>query len=317
MAYLGDSPPPNDTFPMKKLACLFWTSSPLLLFLNGAQAWSGAGHQVIAAEAYRQLAPALQKKVTQVLQAHPAYEKWKGSFISESPALDLATFIFIRSSTWADEIRRRDDAFNHPKWHYVDYPLRPPRFAVEPGPSPENDILYGISQCERALSARKTSAPDRAVYLAWLIHLAGDIHMPLHCSSFFNDAYPKGDRGGNSYYIKPAVRGISLHSFWDGLLGTSGGPQAHLNYAIQLEQQYPEKSLKELRKARTPKKWSLESRGIAVEKAYLRGQLKGGTDRENGIDLPEGYTKAAKIVAEKQAAFAGYRLAEEIRKWLR
>jgi hypothetical protein len=66
-----------------------------------------------------------------------------------------------------------------------------------------------------------------------------------------------------------------LHSFWDGLLGTSGKPQAQLSYAVQIEAEHPRKTLSELKKTRTPKDWSLESRGIAVEKAYLHGELKG------------------------------------------
>ena len=60
-----------------------------------------------------------------------------------------------------------------------------------------------------------------------------------------------------------------------------------------------------------------ESRGIAVEKAYLHGGLEGGTNKETAVELPDGYTKAAKVVAEKQAALAGYKLADEIGKWVR
>jgi hypothetical protein len=33
--------------------------------------------------------------------------------------------------------------------------------------------------------------------------------------------------------------------------------------------------------------------------------------------MADGYTKAAKVVAEKQAALAGYRLADEIKRWVR
>jgi hypothetical protein len=133
----------------------------------------------------------------------------------------------------------------------------------------------------------------------------------------FTSEYPTGDKGGNSFFIKPATRGIPLHSFWDGLLGTSGKPQSHLNYAILIEHEHPRRSLPELKKAKTPKDRSLESRGIAAEKAYLRGGLKGGTSKETTQELPEGYTKAAKAVAEKQAALAGYRLADEIEKWVK
>jgi hypothetical protein len=102
-----------------------------------------------------------------------------------------------------------------------------------------------------------------------------------------------------------------------GFLGTSGKPQSHLDYAIMIEHDHPRKSLPELKKAKTPKEWSVESRGVAIEKAYLHGELKGGTSKETAQALPEGYTKAAKVVAEKQAALAGYRLADEIEKWVR
>jgi hypothetical protein len=177
---------------------------------------------------------------------------------------------------------------------------------------------FACSSCESALFQQ---AAKRELHLsaveALQIHLIGDVHMPLHCCSLFTSEYPTGDKGGNSFYIKPAARGIPLHSFWDGLLGTSGKAQAHLNYAIMIEHEHPRKSLKELKKAKTPKDWSLESRGVAIEKVYLHGELKGGTSKETAQELPDGYTKAAKVVAEKQAALAGYRLADEIQKWER
>jgi hypothetical protein len=272
---------------------------------------------VIAAEAYRLLSPELQRKVTEILKSHPDYEKWEKSFTPDVPNLDLATFIFMRSSTWADEIRRRGSQYDHPHWHYIDYPLKPPSFPVESGPAPTDDVLYGIGQCEKFLSDTNAPPQQRAAYLALLIHFVGDMHQPLHCCSFVNDTYPQGDKGGNDFYVKPGSRGIRLHSLWDGLLGTSGKPLAHLNYAIQIESDHPRKSLQELTKDTTPKAWSLESRSVAVEKVYLRGELKGSTSADTAPTLPEGYTKAAKSVAEHQAALAGYRLADEIRDVVR
>jgi hypothetical protein len=302
---------------MKTLLTLLLGLSSILLPCSPVLAWSGAGHQVIAAEAYRQLSPTLQKKVSEILKAHPDYEKWEKSFTSDSANLDLPAFIFIRSSTWPDEIRHRKSPYNHPKWHYIDYPLKPTKFPVEAGPDPTDDILFGIELSEKTLADPKATPEEKAVYLSWLIHLIGDEHMPLHCCSLVTDVYPAGDKGGNSFFIKPATKGIPLHSFWVGLLGTSGKPQSHLNYAIMIEHEHPRKTLPELKKAETPKDWSLESRGIAVEKAYLHVELKGGTSKETTEELPEGYTKQAKAVAEKQAALAGYRLADEIQKWVR
>ncbi|MEY2428597.1 MAG: hypothetical protein QOJ40_1482, partial [Verrucomicrobiota bacterium] len=212
--------------------------------------------------------------------------------------------------------RRKGSPYDHPHWHYINYPLKPPRFPFEPGASPTNDILYGISQAEKGISARHESDESRAVYLSWLIHLIGDLHQPLHCSTLRNEKFPEGDKGGNDFFIKPAEQGIRLHSFWDGLLGTRSHPQSEVNEAIRLVNEYPRKSLPELKRG-TPKKWSLDSRSLAIEKAYLHGELKGSTHPDNAPPLPQGYTKESKAVAERQAALAGYRLADEVRKYLR
>jgi hypothetical protein len=281
-----------------------------------ASAWSFAGHQVIAAGAWRELPPNTKTTVTELLKAHPDYAKWESSFPGNSSNLDLPAFIFMRASSWADEIRRRGNAYDHPHWHYVDYPLKPRSFPLEAAPEPDDDALYGISHCEKILRDTKASLQERAVYLAWLIHLIGDLHQPLHCSSLVTGTYPAGDKGGNDFYVKPGSKGIKLHALWDGLLGTSGKPQSRLNYAIQIQAEHPRNSLPELKKSKTVKEWSLEGRSLAIEKAYLHGELKGSISADDAPTLPEGYTKAAKGVAEKQAALAGYRLADTIRACL-
>jgi hypothetical protein len=302
---------------MREFTVIVCTVLGILVSGTSASAWSGAGHQVIAAAAWRELPAETKAKVTELLKAHPDYGKWERSFASDSASLDLPMFIFMRASTWADEIRRRGNAYDHPHWHYVDYPLKPPSFLLEAAPAPDDDALYGISQCEKILHDTNAYAEKRAAHLAWLIHLIGDLHQPLHCSSFVNDLYPSGDKGGNDFYVKPGSKGIKLHAFWDGLLGTSGKPQSHFSYAIQIQSEHTRNSLPELKKSKTVKEWSLEGRSLAIEKAYLHGELKGSTSADEAPALPEGYTKAAKSVAEKQAALAGYRLADEIRTLLK
>lgn len=290
----------------------FWLLAPGVGF-----AWSGAGHMVIAAEAWRELPRAVKTKVTAVLQSHPDYEKWKPSFAGEARGLDLPEFIFVRASTWPDEIHRRQKQYDHPHWHYIDYPLRGPSFSMEPESAPKDDILFGIEQSDKLLGDNNAPAEERAVYLSWLMHLIGDLHQPLHCASLFNYVYPNGDKGGNNFYVKPGSRGIKLHSFWDGLLGTSAKANSQHGYAIEIQRQFPRKSLKELRKATTPRDWSLEGRNIAIEKVYLRGRLKGSADEESAPTLPPDYTKIAKAVGERQSALAGYRLADEVSRNLK
>ena len=61
----------------------------------------------------------------------------------------------------------------------------------------------------------------------------------------------------------------------------------------------------------------MESRELAIEKGYLRGELKGSSSRDEAPELPADYTKNAKGVAERQGALAGYRLADEIGRYLK
>src|SRR5438445_2911741 len=76
-------------------------SSFLLILLTltpSARAWSSAGHMIIAAEAYRDLSPKLQAKVTALLQSHPDYDKWAKAYAAGPTNMDLATYVFLRSS---------------------------------------------------------------------------------------------------------------------------------------------------------------------------------------------------------------------------
>jgi hypothetical protein len=167
---------------MKKLITLSISAFLFLASISNTLAWSGPGHMVIAAEAYRQLSPDLQKRVTEILKAHPAYGKWESSFPQKGDGLDLPSFIFMYASTWPDEIRRGGgdlSKYDHPKWHYIDWPLRSPSFPMEPEPSPTNDVVYGIAQSEKFLSDSNSTPEVKAVYLSYLIHLIGDVHQPF------------------------------------------------------------------------------------------------------------------------------------------
>lgn len=57
---------------------------------------------------------------------------------------------------------------------------------------------------------------ERALFARYVVHLAGDIHQPLHSVALFNKTYPKGDLGGNSHKVILTNTSISnFHSYWD------------------------------------------------------------------------------------------------------
>jgi S1/P1 nuclease len=271
---------------------------------------------VIAAIAYRELSADEKTNVNKLLKHHPNYEQWKGVYLASNSDFDFDTFIFMRASIWPDEIRRRGNPYDHPEWHYIDYPLEPPTFPVKPSPSPTNDILYGISQSETILTNANSLPEMRAVYLSWLIHLLGDIHQPLHCATFVNKDYiaPIGDKGGNDFYVRPAEAPVNLHSIWDKALGATVNIRTQFNYAIEICAEHSRESFSQLSEHKTPASWSMESRAIAIEYGYLLGNLNGSKEAANAPPLPDGYTKQMKAIAGQQAALAGYRLADEIKK---
>lgn len=49
----------------------------------------------------------------------------------------------------------------------------------------------------------------------YLIHLIGDLHQPLHCTTYVSGQFPMGDEGGNLIHIMFEGKPDVLHYFWD------------------------------------------------------------------------------------------------------
>ena len=84
------------------------------------------------------------------------------------------------------------------------------------------NILTAMAENERIVK-NETDPARKAIALAWLFHLVGDIHQPLHVSQIFTLDYPNGDRGGNEICVRVTQFGqpMDLHRFWDGVITSS------------------------------------------------------------------------------------------------
>jgi hypothetical protein len=51
-------------------------------------AWSGPGHMVVAAIAYRDLSPQERQKATELLKNHYEYDKWKAEVPENEATMD-------------------------------------------------------------------------------------------------------------------------------------------------------------------------------------------------------------------------------------
>ena len=328
-----------------------------------AEAWNSTGHMVIAAMTYQGLQPRTRQTVDAILAKHPRCQEWKGQWKADIGAA-LSLYIFMRAATWPDEIRdekytwvkqagvfvKKDGkvvidpnkaaerkAYNHPNWHYVDYPLVPKSFAMRSRPTPNDDVIYGIKYSQKKVHTKTTSEPERAIYLSWLIHVTGDIHQPEHCATLFGNAFPYGDRGGNWFYVKTATRQpFELHGFWDALLGTSEAPKSVLDTAhkLAIDPTLVRSKFPELTKHKTVESWGLESRKDAVSTVYLRGTLTAApakfaldpktkepvllsVDKPKANDLPKDYQSDATATARRRFALASYRLDDELARYLK
>jgi len=284
----------------------------ILLFLficTATHAWNARGHMIVAAIAYQELTKENQESITDILIHHPEYErKWKIDYQEVKDDVKLGLYLFIKASIWSDNIRSNKHPHNHlnvSKWHYMNYELRFP-YKGDLIVSDQENVLDAIDLNLKIFNGSEAPIDQKAIALCWLIHLVGDIHQPLHTVSLFSEQFPKGDRGGNSFWIKPKGA-VKLHSYWDGLLGRSKDPRGILNEVTVITATY--------KKDRSsivldPVVWSKESFKLAIEKVYLNGALKGSSDKENALSVPENYGKESKKVGEQQVALAGYRLAE-------
>lgn len=277
-----------------------------------AQAWSRNGHMIIAAMTYRALPDALQQSYTELLREHPDYIKWEKEYQSLQVDIELGEFLFMKASIWPDEIRRQGSVYDHPTWHYTNFPVIPDDFPMEETLTPENDVIFAVNESRRVLSDSSSSVVDQAAHLSWILHTIGDMHQPLHSVALVNEKYPQGDRGGNLFFVRPRAesKGVNLHRYWDGLLGTNGKVRDARNDATMIWQALSDEASAQISAQIDVRSWALEGRVVAIASVYLNGELEGTVEerKEAAVILPEAYGKQAKSIAQKRAVLASLRL---------
>jgi hypothetical protein len=172
---------------------------------------------------------------------------------------------------------RPDKAESHPPWHYIDFPFKPEGepASIQVVQPPGENIVTAIAENTQTL--RTGSDPvRRGVALAWLFHLVGDIHQPLHAIQLFSREYPNGDRGGIEMCVRTSLNGapIELHRLWDGMITSSGNISRIKNIAFDLLRRFSGSMFRELDHPE-PQAWAKESYDIAVKIAYENGSLRG------------------------------------------
>jgi hypothetical protein len=153
-------------------ACLL--NSPRVL------AWGCDGHQTVALIAKQNLNPHALAMVTQILHDNPIDPTLFRFCKPVDPDL------MVDAATFADDYRDK-----HPEtapWHFIDIPRGAAKgtFVCDSA----GCITLAIAAQIKILQTPGTAPADQALALRLIIHFAGDIHQPLHCTT-------NNDRGGN------------------------------------------------------------------------------------------------------------------------
>lgn len=287
-----------------------WIFLGLFLSTSGAFAWNATGHRLTAAIAWQHMNLETRIEVGQLLRNHPDHSGW----LQRNPHDEHDYAAFLEASTWPDDIRHDPrfhdddepstqviegfpDTARHRDWHYVNRPLNTTSDADSIG----GELDLQLPRLNKLLADRNEDRVARAYALAWLTHLIGDAHQPLHTVSRL-DSDGRSDKGGNALLIEnpfhPHRRITNLHAYWDDLPGPPWLRGKRL-------EQLAEKLIPLNTTTSTPGtvgQWLAEGRSLAATVVYEG--LAGDVPTVNAA-----YHERAQRIVWERLAIAGKRLA--------
>jgi hypothetical protein len=309
---------------MKKMLVKILLSLVVIFVIaSSVLAWDDTGHKLTTYIAWEQMSPQARERATKILLSAPEDSHLSVFYLQDSrSAAAKQRELFMIASTWADIVRDKDfkirfNKYHKSDWHYADTFWNNTNGKVEvlkDFAEPKGKAVDQLFAFDKALRDDSVSDADKAIALAWVLHLGGDIHQPLHTSARVTQYDPKGDQGGNRFMLSPReAKGddrVSLHWFWDSIVGRNIARQNDAcdsdylpTIAQRMTKKYPFAKVQNRLKLGKFDEWQQEGFQIASTKLYPTS-LKFG-------ELPsDSYKKQAFEIAEEQIALAGYRMGE-------
>lgn len=286
-----------------------------------ALAWDETGHKITAYIAWQQMTPDVRERVIHILRAAPEDAQLSTFYMpygSQSEEVRKRDF-FIMASTWPDIIKdkafeTRFKKYNHSNWHYFDTLWMSKNGKVEFLKTPEDggQMMQKLSDLDKLIRG-SASDSEKAIAVAWMEHLVGDLHQPLHTTARAYGPDDKGDQGGNLFALTPkgtpGDKSDNLHRFWDSVIvrnipnSTDTCDTAYLGpIAESIMKKLPYDKLRPRLAAGKYEEWEKESVEIATTEVYK------GVKR---YEQPSNdYKKKALTIAEDRLALGGYRLGD-------
>ena len=292
-----------------------------LLLPQSAAAWNATGHEVVARIAWEKMKPQTRVKLIALLMQAPKDADLASLLPNDGrPLMERERDLFLLAATWPDVVRSDDSPerkkrYHHSVWHYTNLFWKQVNGVAvdvtELQPEKINIVeRLGFLQDDIVNNA---DASQRAIDVAWILHLVGDIHQPLHTSARVTETELTGDQGGNLFKLTPQGTAKederSLHGLWDNILNDSikrKKNETNTEYAnrvaARIMKSYPASKLKTPMKQGDYAAWAQEGFVTAKTNVYP-AWLK------RFQPAPDKYRKQADKIAEPAIALAGYRLA--------
>jgi hypothetical protein len=293
----------------------------VLSFALPVFAWDDTGHKITGYIAWQRMTPEVRERVFKILLEAPEDSDIATFYLSygarsqESKKREY----FVLMTAWGDIIRDRNQEtryknYHHSNWHYDDtfWEWKDGRVHVVETKEDGGQAMKKLLEYNQLI---RSAAPDaeKAVAIAWMEHLIGDLHQPLHTSARVTSGNPKGDQGGNLFLLTPKgtkrENQLNLHSFWDGIIGRTtpnSDDECDAEYidpiAKEIMDSHPYSKLQGRLKLNAIEDWQKESFALATTEAYT------GVD---WFEIPsDKYRKKVLKISEEQLALAGYRMGE-------
>jgi len=306
---------------MKKITTAFIFAILVMSSAVPTLAWDDAGHKITAWIAWNQMTPKTRARVSEILLTAPEDSHLSSFFTQDSRPLDARQReLFMIASTWPDIVRDRKfpnryQRYHRGNWHYINTFWKRENGKivmldvqdVDAGRATEK--LY---EFEKAIADPALSESDRAIAIAWILHIVGDIHQPLHASGRVTEQEPKGDLGGNLFLLTPEGtprdQQVNLHWFWDSIVGRNVSRQGDdcddsylKQFVNDFSAKHPAVKISDIKDGKFDE-WQMESAKLAMNSVFPETLIR------NAMPSDE-YKKSAMKISEERIALAGHRIA--------
>lgn len=260
-----------------------------LMSSSAAFAWGATGHRVVGEVAQKFL------EVDTIVKVHKIL---KGNSLA-------------RVSTWPDEIKSEPETYSHTyNWHYTTWQANDHDHSEHTEDASSGFLLKSINDQLAILRDPNATDDQKAFALKFVVHLVGDVHMPLHVGN-------GTDQGGN--YCKVTFHGkqFNLHALWDeGMIDFTGLSFTEITKFIMDDN----RSTIAATRSGTVRDWAEESKNllpalypndvvVSTEPMSIRNYCKKDVTPEEMPKLGYEYSYKFMPVIEKRLFQAGVRLA--------